>query len=102
MGVLRRPGFPIGQVGDVTLKIAMLVTLRNSRALHHPRRALLHPAIARHSHAASRAILPRHHLPSRPSAKRAILQRHNVFVCVGAGLSPAVFSPLWTAYGRAL
>src|SRR5467141_3370817 len=87
MGVLRRPGLPIGQVGDVTLKIAMLVTLRNSRALHHPRRTLLRPAIARYRHVARRAVSPRHQLPSRSPAKFAIFERHNVFVRVGAGLS---------------
>src|SRR3989442_14891435 len=69
----------------------MLVTLRNSRTLHHPRRTLLHPAIAHHRHAARRAIPSWHQLPSCSPAKFAIFQRHIVFVCVGPGLSPAVF-----------
>src|SRR6266700_2800227 len=76
MSVLWRPGFPIGEVGNVALKIAMLVALGNPRTLHHQRRALLHSTVARHRHAARRAIHARHQLPSRPSAKRAILQRH--------------------------
>src|ERR1700731_1663561 len=93
MRVLRRPGLPISQVGDVTLKIAMLVTLWNSRALHDPRRALLHPAIAPHRHAARRAIPSRHQLPSRSPAKFTIFQRHNVLVRLGPGLIPALLLP---------
>src|SRR5258708_24269329 len=56
MRVLRHPGLPIGQVGNITFKIAMLVALRDSCALHHERRTLFHPAIAGHRHFARRAI----------------------------------------------
>src|ERR1700674_228685 len=96
MRVLRRPGLLIGQVGNVTLKIAMLVTLRNSRALHHPRRALLHPAIARHRHAARRAISARHQLPTRPSTQRAILQSHSDSIRLLMELGkPSTLGKLW-------
>src|SRR5882724_5462571 len=74
--LLRRISLTVGKIRDVTFKIAMLVALWNPRALHHARRALLHPAIAGHRHAAGCAIRPRHQLPTRPPAKRAILQRH--------------------------
>src|SRR3977135_2826939 len=68
----------IGKIGNITLKVAMLVTFWNVGPLHHPRRALLHPAVARHRHAATRAIWPRHQLPSRSSTKCATLERHSV------------------------
>src|SRR6266850_1694421 len=75
--VLRRPRFTIGEVRHVAFKITMLVALRNPRALHHSRRAILHPAIASYRHSACCAIVSRHKSPTRPSAKRAILQRHS-------------------------
>src|SRR6267143_7164411 len=75
--VLRRPRFPVGEIGDIAFKITMLVALRNPRALHHSRRAILHPAIAGYRHSACCAIRTRHKFPTRPSAKRATLQRYS-------------------------
>src|SRR5258706_15737694 len=84
--MLRRPSLAVDKVSDVTLKIAMLVTLRHSRALHHPSRAFFHPAVAGHSDVAAQAVSSRHQLPSSSSAKRAIFKGH----VVGAGLQPGV------------
>src|SRR6267143_1358057 len=77
LSLLRCVSFPVGEVRDVAFEIAVLIALRNPRAIHHPRRAILNPAIASHRHAPARAIRTRHQLPSRPSAKRAILLRHS-------------------------
>src|SRR6266850_2214814 len=77
LSLLRCVSLPVGKVRHVAFEIAMLVALRNPRAIHHARRAILHSAIAGHRHAPARAIWTRHQSPSRPSAKRAILQRHS-------------------------
>src|SRR6266446_1829925 len=91
MRMLWRPSLAIGEVGNVTLKIAMLVALGNPRTLHHQRRALLHSTVARHRHAARRAVRARHELPSRPPAKRAILQSHDFCLCSGRSERPTHF-----------
>src|ERR1700741_4553391 len=76
LSLLRCVSLSVGKVSNVALKIAMFVALRNSRALHHAGRAILHPAIACHRAGAGRAIRSRYQLPSRSPAKRAIFQRH--------------------------
>src|SRR6266446_4290847 len=75
------PGLAVDEIGDVTLKIAMLVAFRHSRALHHASRTLFHAAVAGHSDVAAQTVGSRHQLPSRSSAKRAIFKGH----VVGAG-----------------
>src|SRR5579864_2370872 len=94
--LLRRVNLAVGQIGFVALKIAMLVALRNSRALHYPRRALLHTAIACHSHAACRSIGPRHQLPSCSPALRTILEGH--LLARGKILSPRRLFSVSTGY----
>src|SRR5260370_10111837 len=82
--MLRCPGLAVREIGDVAVEVRMLITLRYSRSLHHPRGALFHAAIAGHGHVAACAIASRHQLPSRSSAKSAIFKRHVVV----AGLHP--------------
>src|SRR5271157_76854 len=84
--VLRTPGLSVRQIRRVTFKIAMLIPLRDPRPLHHQTRALFHPALTRHGHAARRAILSRHQLPSCPSANRAILSCHDLPLECGSSL----------------
>ena len=75
--VLRSPGLSIRQIRRVALEIAMLISLGDSRPLHHQPCALFHSALTRHRHAARRAILPRRQLPSRPPANCAIFSSHD-------------------------
>ena len=70
--VMSGPGLAVGEIGDEAFEIAMLVTLGDSRALHHPRGAIFRAAVAGGCHQAG-AVRARHHLPSGAAAERAIL-----------------------------
>src|SRR6267154_4146401 len=74
--MLRSPDFSVGEVGNVTLEVAMFITLRDASAVHHSRGTFLHPAIASHRHIAAHTIASRHQLPSRSSAKREMFKSH--------------------------
>src|SRR5882724_2800011 len=73
--MLCRPDFSIGEISDVTFKVAMLVALWDPRAIHGQRSAFAAAAVAGDGEF-SRAIRSRDQLPSGSVAQLAILERH--------------------------
>src|SRR5690242_15269037 len=65
----------LAYVRAVAFKIAVFVSLRDSRAFDHARRALFHPAVTRSRHC-SRAVWTRDHLPSSAAAELAVVESH--------------------------
>src|ERR1700730_1219996 len=94
--MLRGPGLAVNEISDVTLEIAMLVTLGYARAFHRTSSAFFHAAIAGHGNVATRSVGSRHQLPPGSSAQRAIFKSH----FVGVGLQPGAPAAKHTS-GRA-
>jgi hypothetical protein len=77
-GVLRCPGFSVGEVGDVAFEIAMLVALRDVSSRDDARCAFLHAAIACDSDLTG-TVGAEDDSPSGAAAELAIFQGHYFF-----------------------
>src|SRR5580698_5195445 len=77
--MLRRPGFAVGEIGDVTFEVAVFVALGNPCTLEDAAGAIFHAAVAGDSEFAG-AVWAGNELPSGTAAELAIFEGHRVRV----------------------